>query len=212
MRVPAALLIAMVCTVTPVLPQAASPPATGSPIDVVVSASWMSPNLDPVFDAYAGLEQGLGLRRWKNDGIRYSAGAEVRYRLMSDQQVVVEGSASGSYRKLETDASMIGLYRAGAGYRMRFINDPVDVAAQATLGAQWVNFSRTYNDDRLEINDTKAGVYVSLGATVGKALLRNFGVEGSLRYLFVPALDLDALKASVNPGGIAASIGFVLTL
>jgi hypothetical protein len=131
---------------------------------------------------------------------------------MSGQYVFMEGAGSAMYRRKSEDASYIGLYRAGAGYRMRLLEAPFAGSVQASIGAYWANFSRTYDNDRLEINDAKTGMYVSLGASAEYPLLTNISIQASLQFLAVPALELSTLQTRLKPGGLAAGVGLVFAI
>jgi len=213
MKLTTALCLTTIFACVPLCSQTEPVPAASPPlIDLAFSASWCRPNLDPVFNSYASIERSLGLDSWKNDGLRYLVAAEARHRVMDDQYVFVEGTASAMYRRKGQDASYTGLYRAGAGYRMRLLSEPFEGSVHASVGATWVNFSRTYNDNRLEINDSKTGTYFTLGASAGYPLHGNILVEASLRYVFVPKLQLSALQTEVQPGGPAAGLGLSIAI
>ena len=189
-------------------------PAAGKPLGIAVkvTASLYRPNLNELNQAYANLEQALGYRPWGNSSISYFVNVEGSYPLLPQQSLVAEFGTSVSGHVYKDDHSWTSIWRGGAGYRYGFLDSPVKVSAQGTIGLIREGFSRSYNGGDQYINAAKNSWYFSILGTAAYPVLKNTSIELTAGYTFVnsvtmitPAAKVD-LKAPTIGLGIAVSI------
>ena len=186
--------------------------AAASGIEVKVSASWYQPKLDPLNQAYANLEQALGYRLWGNSSIMYSLNLEGLYPLFPRQSVVVEFGGSVSGRVHQDDRSLVTIWRGGAGYRYGFLDEPLRVSGQGTIGYLREGFARSYNGGDQSINAVKGTWYFTVVGVASYPVLKGTSVELTLGYTFVPSVTMTTPATKVDLKAPVVGLGFAFSI
>ena len=189
-------------------------PAAESPIgvDVKLSASWYQPKLDPLNQAYANLEQALGYRPWGNSSIPYFLTLEGYYPLFPQQWLVVEFGGAFTGRVHQDDRSWTSIWRGGVGYRYRFLEDPLRLSGQGTIGYIREGFARSYNGGDQSINAAKNSWYFSVLGAASYPVLRTASIEFTVGYIFVNSVTVVTPAAKVDLKAPQIGLGIVVSI
>ena len=189
-------------------PQAS--PAQG--IEVKLSASWYQPNLDPLNQAYADLEQASGFRRWRDSSIPYFINLEAYYPLFPQQWLVAEFGGALTGRVFQDDHSWTSIWRGGVGYRYRFLDEPLKVSGQGTVGYIREGFARSYNGGTASINAAKGSWYFTVLGAASYPVLKSVSVEFTLGYTFVNSVTVETPEAKVDLKAPMIGLGVVVPI
>jgi hypothetical protein len=189
---------------------AASPAPAG--IEAKLSISWYQPNLDPLNQAYANLEHELGFRPWGYSSIPYFLNLEAFYPLFPQQSLVFEFGGAFTRRVHQEDRSLTSLWRGGVGYRYRFLEDPLRVSAQGTVGYIREEFTRSYNAGDQSINVAKNSWYFSVLGAASYPVFESVSIELTAGYMFVNSVTIATPEAEADLKAFMIGLGIVVPI
>lgn len=189
-----------------------SAPNQAPAFQVKLSASWYQPNLDNLNQAYANLEQALGVRPWDDSSIPYFLNLEAHYQLFPQQSLVLEFGGVFTARVFRDDHSLTSVWRGGAGYRYRLLENPLQVTAQGTVGYIREGFARSYNDGDRTVNVAKNSWYVTILGAASYPVMGSVSIELTAGYMFVNSVRSETPEAEVDLKAPMIGLGIIFPI
>ncbi len=187
---------------------------SGSPLSYGISGLYYHPTLTSVNAQYTTMESQIGVPPGSDFRMYYLLLPTVRYVLPSMHEILVELGGSYGLWKQERRRSVYRIYLADVQGRYRLISTANPATSLfVSVGAGWymVNFSRTYGNN-VGISFLRDTWFAQVGPVLRVAFSPKFGLEGDVRYIFVPKLKFDNPAFDLKMSSLGAGLGFVFTL